>query len=174
MCRACLDSQISALFNRLYVPEANHELVIRFFISFSRLEYALKSDSRYLKKGLYDRAEVDWPRFTEDKFRDFDPSTDITLKEAVDFLLRTPPRQQIKNSGGNLDWRERDYEEESDLGNIVEAVKQVRNNLFHGGKCGWRDSNDSARNGDLLRHSLRVLEYIVTLDDSIRRIFWES
>jgi hypothetical protein len=174
MCRACLDSQTRALFSRLCVEEANQELVVRFFIWFSRLEYALKSDSRYLKKGPHNRAEVNWRGFTVDKSGDFDPSTDIELKEAVNFLLQSPPRQQIEGSTGKLEWCERHYDEESDLGKVIEVIKQVRNNLFHGGKCGRGNGNDSARNGDLLRHSLTVLEHILELDDRVQGFFWEA
>lgn len=54
------------------------------------------------------------------------------------------------------------FETKSSSRNIIESVKIVRNNLFHGGKFhGWPHEMESCRNINLVKDSLLLLRLII-------------
>jgi hypothetical protein len=148
---------------------SDQQLAVDFFIVFSRFEYALKRGG-YLRNG---KAEPDWQRFSERNADAFDPNAGHDLREAFDYLMDHPPDKQVVDVGGQLAWKSGSLEGESDIGKAVHAIKRVRNNLFHGGKFPSGPVSDCARDHDLLRHSLRVLETAMELDERVKHAFME-
>ena len=99
---------------------------IAFFVVFSRFEYALKC-SGYVKNKF--RAEANWDRFSKTLGDSF--FKQVKNSKIAETLLKKPPQKQIIKNG-KLDW-----EASSKITSVHELfvmIRQVRNNLFHGGK----------------------------------------
>jgi len=129
-----------------------------------RLEFALK-DTGYAVAGRRQTAEVQWDRYANEKLgSEFWEK----IKEAtkVKALVQTPPKRQIVDQDGNLDWEEVGVV--SCVQELVGALRRVRNNLFHGGKSG---DPDACRNARLYSASLYVIDKILKEDDIIRTSF---
>jgi len=155
---------------RLVPPplEATSELLLEFFVVFSRFEYAMKAAGWYRRDVA--RAEPDWNGLITELERQED---DITrpLLEAGAYLLASPPNEQVRASDGSIVWSPvRCDVTREPLSCLLKSVKRVRNNLFHGGKFEhlWELSE---RNRRLVSDSLRVLECLldVPLCASIRQ-----
>jgi hypothetical protein len=168
---ACLEDETHSLWDKLGVTDRT--LVADFFITFSRFEYALKR-SGYLRQ---DKANVnpDWDAFgtRDENKRSFDSDASADLRQAVEYLLKHPPQKQIRTGKDSFEYRTRPLRGQSGLHEAVLAIRRVRNNLFHGGKFHDGHVEDLARNTDLLRHSLMLLEHILKLDDRVQGFFWE-
>ena len=122
-------------FKLRYVPQIRNkdaELIFEFFMVFSRFEFALKYTG--FRKVINGRVEPDWKKFgisIQDAF-DIDKSPEI--RRAFDYLLANQPKVQIFN-GEKLEWQERSRNKNDDIVvQVIDCVKGVRNNLFHGGK----------------------------------------
>jgi hypothetical protein len=152
----------------------NGELVLQFFVTFSRFEYALKR-AGFVKNGAYGNASPDWQRFANEKGNALlDDPTDIEFTEACSFLLREPPRKQIVvASHRSLQWQKNTKRSgEGNVEYLLRLVKDVRNNLFHGGKYPYEPvSGQALRNSKLLRSCLTILEKCLSLDANVKDFF---
>ena len=146
------------------------ELVMEFFVVFSRFEFALKK-AKYLERENGD-AFPNWDAFSK-KYRDeFDPQKEIQLSEAWDYLKNEPPMKQIVVDG-QLDFEvNKQFTGKFSLFEAQLAVRTVRNNLFHGGKfpnSGVVD--DPARKTKLLSMCLVLLKEMLKLDPVVKAHF---
>ncbi len=143
------------------------DLLLEFFLTFSRFEYALKA-SGYFKQHSPDRprlprAEHDWDRFARSLRASFDPNTSDDLRQACEYLLHSPPNQQV------IIHREVAWEtpvrpgQETDVEFLLRMVRCVRNNLFHGGKYNIEVHESPKRTEHLLRSSLTLLSFCLEL-----------
>ena len=129
-----------------------------FFRDFSYCEYALK------RAGLYRRdrpdAQPNWRCFAESApvRRVLDNPVDPDLKDAIEYILEHPPKKQVREENGGLVWR-RDRMTGTTSRQLLELVRHVRNNLFHGGKpnllLGGSDGPD--RDKELLKAGRQIL-----------------
>lgn len=155
----------------------NDELVLRFFATFSRFEYALKR-AGFVRSDGYNNASADWQRFARKKGNAlFDDTTDREFVEARSFLLQEPPQKQVvATTDRSVRWQANTKRsEEGDAEYLLRLVRDVRNNLFHGGK--YPDRNVSGlrlRNSRLLQACLTILEKCLSLDDDVKRFFEDS
>lgn len=147
------------------------EVVMEFFVVFSRFEFALKK-ADYLRAGRDYRAEPNWTAF-ERRYEDkFNPQSEPQLSEAWDYIYQNPPMRQVvvdKRLDFEIDPR---LEEKSPFKRATLAVRTVRNNLFHGGKfpnSGVVD--DPARKTKLLRTCLRLLYEMLELAPDVKAHF---
>ena len=130
-----------------------------FFRDFSYCEYALK------RAGLYRRdrndAQPNWKCFAESApvRRVLDNPVDTGLKEAIEYILEHPPKKQVIENG-DLVWRDRKPGATRRSDQLLELVRRVRNNLFHGEKLhmllGGSDG-DPDRDKKLLKAGRQVL-----------------
>src|ERR1700752_2467859 len=104
------------------------DLLLDFFVTFARFEYALKR-AGYLEKKPF--ASPDWRRFAED-LRGIPEENQKAILASATYLQAEPPKQQVVVDGA-LRWDER-KPSDSQTQSVIESVKTVRNNLFHGGK----------------------------------------
>lgn len=140
------------------------ELVIDYFAVFSRFEHALKVTG-YRKRGSYDAVNADWTRFSGDACPWFNAIPEA-LNDAVNYLLQHPPYQQVIKQGA-LDWKLRTFKEEDTVATrVLEAVKTVRNNLFHGGK--HMPHSPPGRDERLIKACLEVLYYCLDCSEQVR------
>ena len=81
--------------------EADKDLLIEFFLTFSCFEFALKSSGMYKPPGRDDnpntgyRAEPDWDNFARSLQSSFQVNSSPQLAEACDYLLLNPPWREV-------------------------------------------------------------------------------
>ena len=110
-----------------FPPHAAEECA-RFFFSFSRIESALKETGCW--KTQNGGVAPDWNTFIERN------EAAYTLSDAGAELLRLDPMRQVAIDR-TLTWQPLFFKPEaSNMKRVVETLKTVRNNLFHGGKTG--------------------------------------
>lgn len=146
------------------------ELVMEFFVVFSRFEFALKRAG--CLKTDNGRAKPDWTKFTADYEKTFDPEKKPRLREAWNYLENEPPMIQVVVDG-KLDFRvDERLRDMSPFRKATEAVRTVRNNLFHGGKfpnSGVVD--DPARKTKLLKKCTILLNEMLVLAPDVKAHF---
>ncbi|KQT30911.1 hypothetical protein ASG22_19645 [Chryseobacterium sp. Leaf405] len=154
--------------NNTYDKNGQH-LIYNFFLIFSRFECALK------ESGYHNRSETklqpDWDGFIISIRENFNPFTNQILEEAVNYLKNNPPKVQIF-SDGNLEWKPRVGDINQPLINKLSlSIRDVRNNLFHGGKFNGNYKEDESRNYILLKSVIVVLQEWLSLNDTVKENF---
>jgi hypothetical protein len=148
----------------------DREWLLRFFVLFSRFEFALKRTGRLEARSS--RAKPDWNTFAAalniETIRD---GAAPEVSHAIAFLIEHPPMSQVK-VGGGLGWAA--HPPVTDAAGLISCIKAVRNNLFHGGKYPMGPVYEPARDGQLLRACLLVLERCLQVGPAdLREAFWE-
>lgn len=140
--------------------------VVKFFLIFSRFEYALKR-SGFLPEGEEGKnidAQADWSAFAKsiqselaERKRD-----EEGLSRAIDYLIGNPPGKQIVKRGDS--GRELGRKSSKPTGSEAEVlstyIRRVRNNLFHGVKYPF----DHAQDLKLIQNANIVLKHFLDLD----------
>ena len=137
--------------NSIDIPQPS-ATAIRLFSFMARFEFALK-ESGYVAGEEGKRVSPGWDKFEADvmKTNVFEL---LRASGAAATLLHSPPRRQIR-CGDGLKWGD-----PLQIGNARElcvAVRQVRNNLFHGGKSG-ADPRDNELCEDAVEALIALLE----------------
>ncbi len=147
--------------------------VFRFLALFARWECALKR-SEYVRGGGHGEASADWGRFADDVAGAIGGIAVEGYTAARDYLLNHPPRQQCV-VGRGVQWRPNPRRaDESDARYLLRVVRDVRNNLFHGGKYLGGPVEELARDRQLIDSATRVLEALAELDARIHRVLDEA
>ncbi|MER9937891.1 hypothetical protein [Mesorhizobium sp. M0088] len=134
------------------------------FKLFSRFEYAMKR-SDFIKQGSFDSAEPDWKAFATALGPDF--FARVNGNEKMRILIDKPPSQlKFKPAAPpeppNAEWTSRTYAQDTE--GLIESLKQVRNNLFHGDKG---SPPDVGRDSKLMGAAYAVLmEVLVWIEDA--------
>jgi len=183
----CLPVHIQLTFNRnfikmtmtsnIFIDNLNESisiqgrnLVVDFFITFSRFECALKATILFAN-GNQKKVEPNWDRFTASIRNDFNPEKNEILKNAVHFLLSEPPRIQVLISN-TLEWRNRLFDENTPVTNKLSLhIRDIRNNLFHGGKYNGNFEPEVSRNYKLIESAMIVLNEWLSLNEAVRANF---
>ena len=154
------------------------ELVTNFFIVFSRFEYALKK-TKYIKSDRNGNAEPNWNRFIKDNKTHFESlEKSEELQRAIDYLKNHPPKKQVYKKQSDKDENKKLLlapipTNKSEIHYLLEIIKGVRNNLFHGAKYPFSSLEEPARNTKLLKNSLIVLEFWLKLDNEVNSCFFK-
>jgi hypothetical protein len=146
------------------IPKAS-DAKVRVFISYSRMESALKQ-AGYLKKGPRGIAQADWRRFAEAPC--LADVVAVAGRDAnVKAMIVNPPRTQIvTNDGLSSVWEQRLPVPLVSLTDLLEAVKQIRDNLFHGEKHG-----DDPRDEVLCHGAWEVIRVCLERHHEVRSLF---
>lgn len=145
--------------NRDQLTAEVEHLAFEFFFRFSRFEFAMKANC-YLEDEREGRqAKPGWSKF-ERKFE-----ADYVLSDAGEHLIKLCPQRQVVAANKALKFVPEAFDDNaSDLSKVTRLLKNVRNNLFHGGKkttVGW---DDPARISLLLAVGGELLEELAKLD----------
>src|SRR5437773_2207072 len=81
----------------------DREVLIDFFVMFSRFEYSLKR-ANFIRSGI-DYGAADWKRFARTIAEAFRSSSSPQLQESVNYLLTHPPKRQVPDRDG-LKWED--------------------------------------------------------------------
>jgi hypothetical protein len=143
-----------------------HRLAADFFRMFSRMEYALKVSGFLVQKRS---AEANWTSFAEEIHDRFEKINAEQLRNQTTYLLREPPKKQINNKG-LLEWDATlpDAKNQTDL--LLQYVRRIRNNLFHGGKFNghWFEPE---RSGSLINAGIEILNACLQVSDKVREAY---
>jgi hypothetical protein len=154
----------------------------RFFITFSRFEYALKRAGflRSRRRRRNDKgppgAEPDWDKFERRKENEAAFAADCSkaLQAARTYFEKQPPKRQVVKDG-MLGWEKGGTPDASKdhLKWLLCEVRCVRNNLFHGGKfpASLGSPDDPRRNKYLIGHAQCILEAVLEYDPKVREYF---
>ncbi len=153
-------------------------LLLEFFLSFARFEYALKNTGFYVRhrsrQGLPTQAEPDWDRFAVSLRTVFDSRRTPSLSQAFDYLTQSPPNKQVIVNGAPA-WETPTRDPSvSDVEFALRMVRCVRNNLFHGGKHTNEVHEAPQRTTELLQSALTILGECLALSPSQRQFFDEA
>ncbi|WP_407531880.1 hypothetical protein [Vibrio parahaemolyticus] len=154
--------------------------IFKFFVIFSRFEFALKSSGFLVKKPSGKSAEPNWDSFVK-KYKETFQVTD-DLNNSFTYLTNqcsAPSRQiLVVSDEGTVNevlsstWKEQNIDVNApELKKVVDSIKLVRNNLFHGGKYGDKSWNDPDRTSLLIEHSIKVIWALVGLNSDIEVYF---
>lgn len=154
-------------FNRV---DFDRGLVFQFFISFSLFEKALKENG-FHQVGRNDDIQPDWKSFAttiDGQFTSIlNSPNQPELVTAFQYLLSHPPNKQVIH-GGHIQFDQTLRPQNmSDTVWLSVLIKQVRNNLFHGGKFCYVRPRDTL----LLQFSLIILEEWANCHPDIQNFF---
>jgi hypothetical protein len=163
--------------NFIHTIAGDDALVLNFFEKFSRFECALKK-AGFVKGDSNGGASPAWNEFADTFGEKLDAVKDEEFASAKSFLLLEPPRKQAFVAPKSVRWEPNPRRgNESDARYLLRLVRDVRNNLFHGGKYPVTDggpiSDESLRHAKLLRACLTVLNQCRSLDAAIGNAFVE-
>jgi len=152
--------------------QIDRELLLEFFLRFSRVEFALKASGFAL--GDVEGVRPNWNGFAISLRGKFHKTANPELLQVCDFVLNDPPRRQVLVDG-RLAWNtQAQAVGEADVEFLIKMVRSVRNNLFHGGKYNIALHEDTARSEALLRNCLIILEECVDLSPVVKQAFEEA
>lgn len=142
---------------------AESDLIIEFFAVFSRFEYALKREGYW--HGTPEFVGVKWNQFADRCATAFMRLPKVgELSVAIEYYAADPPKKLIVRDE-ELDWLEVEINRATPtLKQLLEGVRCVRNNLFHGGKFPGTPVPEPSRNEQLLRHGLIILAAVLSLN----------
>lgn len=144
-------------------------LAIEFLAMFSRFEYALKV-TKFRMSGNGE-AKANWEAFVTEVGPLFDHKTNNSLSEAFNYLTGQPLKF-LGIHGGVLDWYEFKLPANStDADKVIRVIKQVRHNLFHGGKFAHDSHASKDRDTKLLNYGLIVLENMIQLIEEVKSAY---
>ncbi len=153
--------------------EENKTLLIEFFILFSRFEYALKTSITFAE-GNEKKVGANWSKFVSSISNAFISESNSDLKSAVEYIMLNPPNIQVFVDG-NIKWRSREFlNNEPEINKLCQHIKDIRNNLFHGGKFNSINNQEISRDTLLLKSSMLVLNNWVQINDNVRDKFFEE
>jgi len=134
------------------------ELAFDFFYWFSRFEFALKENGYLVSIMVGARAQPNWDRFVVEHQDHYAPS------QVACALIAANPLRQIVDDDGGLTFGEVPFAvDATEFRRVIGLAKTVRNNLFHGGKHGSGDWDDSDRMTELLKVTTTVLAELAQL-----------
>lgn len=152
-------------------PSIEPELVLQFFLAFSRAEFALKRAGFASPYETGDGIRVEWRCFAVQIAGLFPTGSDpVEVQDAMAYLHSHPPSRQVLESG-RLQWKARKPSAKQTAQSTITLVNGVRNNLFHGGKelVGGLVERDR----QLLKSALILLRHCVLLQPDVRDAFNE-
>ena len=145
--------------------------IFRFFATFARWECALKRDIRFVRRGNHGQAEANWNAFADAVAAKLERLTSQDFVSGRDYLLANPPKRFMFEDGWQPNPRRRD---ETDARYLFRVVRDVRNNLFHGGKYQQVVIKELARDRALIDHSIAVLDACEALEQNIHGVLSEA
>lgn len=164
-----------------YETRADRDLLLEFFLTFSRFEYALKGSGLFKRTNPQrndplrpPEAQPDWDTFAISLRCAFQSDRTETLRRACEYILDSPPwKQVISNDAVSWETPVRPSHE-SDVEFLLRMVRCVRNNLFHGGKHNIEVHEDTERTEMLLKSSLTILDECLALAPRVKQVFDEA
>ena len=136
----------------------DQDVLLEFFLTFARFEFALKNAGFFQRPRNIDPADPpdvhpDWDCFTVSIRQALERDKTPEFAEAYEYLLDHPPAREVLVNG-SLMWEAKAPSAHLPFADrVLQCVRRVRNNLFHGGKFNSVQDSDPDRNNRLLQYS---------------------
>lgn len=141
-------------------------------LTFARFECALKNSLTYVNASN-NKVEANWDLFISNIRSSFDPEKNDEIRNAVTYLLTHPPKIQVRHNHA-LAWQDRHHPDNTpDINRLCQAIRDIRNNLMHGGKFHGHFEPEVSRNFILLNSSLIILNEWIDLSEPVKQLFHE-
>jgi hypothetical protein len=152
----------------------NQDVLLDFFLTFARCEFALKIGGFAKgggKRGVGMEAQANWDAFAHALPTDFQSSIGPEVEGACERLIDTPPwelvlinrdvmwQQQARPAAGNL------------AVDALTAVRRLRNNLFHGNEASAVHGFVTSHIEQRLRDAVLVLRATVSLLPTVQAAY---
>lgn len=148
----------------------DRDRLFHFLSLFARWECALKKN-QFATAGGYNQAKPNWTKFASDHEAAIAALDEPRFVAARDALLANPPRQELFLND-HVEWSANPRRKgETDAVYLFRVVRDVRNNLFHGGKYVRSSEAELARNRPLIDNAIALLECALVLNDQIGAMF---
>jgi hypothetical protein len=150
----------------------NPNLLLEFFLTFSRAEFALKNSG--FVRGNERKVSPNWDSFAASIKHTFTKHKSDELREAANFILDNPPMQQVLRQN-TLMWETKVSDENlMEIEVLIRLVRLIRNNLFHGAKHNVTPFENTDRTSRLLKSSLIVLQECLLLAPHVKTTYDEA
>jgi hypothetical protein len=150
-------------FRRLLSRIDRHvDLILLFVTVFGRFEFALMR-AGYIRES---KVEAAWYRFGDSLTICLAKDGNLNISKAVSYLYAEPPKRLKRSAYGGVKWTNQKPRNRTNSG-LFQLVKDVRNNLLHGGKVPFRPRRDLK----LLQSALAVLSFALDLDQDVYEAF---
>jgi hypothetical protein len=154
---------------RHFLPE-DQLLIFRFFALFSRWEYALKKSGEFVRRGVFGQAEADWNKYAGRWTVLSCSLNDPAFVAAREYLVTNPPKRLCLENN-ELCWQPNPRRlDEIDSEYLFRIIRDIRNNLFHGGKYHDGPAEELARDHCLIDSAITVLLTCRDVDPTIGRL----
>lgn len=149
----------------------DNELLLEYFLTFSKIEYALKISGFFQHTAPKNvnpikppDAKPDWDNFANSLRNSFDRNSSEVLTDACNYFFDQPPNKQVIVNEG-VAWESPVIpNNEHSIQFLLRMIRSVRNNLFHGGKF---NNEDEERTTLLLINSLIILRECLKLSPDV-------
>jgi hypothetical protein len=148
------------------------DLLLEFFLTFARAEFALKNSG--FVKGDQRQVLADWDSFAESLENNFRKDKNKSLSQAVNYIMDNPPMRQVLRDSALMWDANRPNGRRSEIEVLLLLVRRIRNNLFHGGKHNLDVFEDTERTTRLLRNSIIVIHECLLLEPSVKAKYDEA
>ncbi len=149
---------------------------VDFFCVFARFEFALKASGCFSKRKD-GSAEADWEKYRK---RPEIMSLFHSLKKSdkVKYIIKSPPKTQIvltRDCSPLIDWEQKNDIPLRNMKGLIRAIKQTRNNLFHGGKTfAGEFIVGSERNHKLIAAATTALLTMLNVTEDVKEKFYSK
>lgn len=149
------------------VPSQDKETIANFFIIFSFFEFGIKELG--LTETNKNYPSPDWKAYVDKIIDKFDPNESPELAEAIGYMKENPPKKQVFKNDGSMTYDVSYFKNKNNINLqvLIQMIKTVRNNFFHGGKVKDFIKYDYERNINLFKNSLVILNTCLKLDENI-------
>ena len=138
------------------------DLVLKFYVCFSRLEFAIKAEGTYIYK--HSDVSVDWINL----FQEYEKQILENFGQGI-LLSRIVKKQ--KWDGEKVVFVERITQNLTQLEIIKHNFLAIRNNLFHGGKNINASNEELACDQELINAGLDLIEFFLELNSHYKLEF---
>jgi hypothetical protein len=138
-----------------FPSEENEKLILDFILWFSRIEYAMKNTGQFHK--IRKKPQILEPNWAEMKKHVTGQPVSLALRDAVIYLAASPPQTQVDH----YNWVP--VQGDSDWPFLIDVLKTVRNNLFHGGKHVPAQLLSPVRDTELLIYCIAIMRELINI-----------
>lgn len=167
--------------HNLQIPSINELLgnlndgyVMELFFIYSRFEYALKCIPKYRGSGPHGTVRPELGIYASSAGKAALVSINSPMVEdAVTVLNDAPPKIQKSDLG----WHDNHCDKTDRYERAIIFAKDVRNNLFHGGKYspqGLPNQNDKTRNNSIILAAINIVKGCLLGDAELSKFFGAS
>ncbi|MEQ8628301.1 hypothetical protein [Ekhidna sp.] len=145
-------------------------LSFRFFMAFSRFEYALKRAGFVHTPANGSIAQASIQDFG-DLIQNSIDLNDKSIKNCADHIFNNPPNVLLQANDGRLHWIALTPFSRS-VTYLIKCMRTTRNNLFHGNK--QLPGNDITRNVRLISSFFPILDCLIESHPQVQGFFLEG